>query len=52
LLTKYALNVRDTVKKVFLVHGEEKPAMMLTEKLQEKRMREVYYPELHSSVEL
>jgi metallo-beta-lactamase family protein len=52
LLTKYAVNVRDTVKKVFLVHGEEKPAMMLTEKLQEKRMREVYYPELHSSVEL
>jgi hypothetical protein len=26
--------------------------MMLTEKLQEKKMREVYYPELHSSVEL
>ena len=52
LLTSYALNVRDTVRKVFLVHGEEKPAMMLTEKLQEKRMREVYYPELHSSVEL
>jgi metallo-beta-lactamase family protein len=52
LLTKYALNVRETAKKVFLVHGEEKPAMILTEKLQEKRMREVYYPELHSSVEL
>jgi metallo-beta-lactamase family protein len=52
LLTKYALNVRGSVKKVFLVHGEEKPAMMLTEKLQDKRMREVYYPELHSSVEL
>jgi metallo-beta-lactamase family protein len=52
LLTKYAVNVKGTVRKVFLVHGEEKPAMILTEKLREKRMQEVYYPDLHSSVEL
>lgn len=52
LLTKYAVNVRDTVKKVFLVHGEETPAAMLTEKLRENRMQEVYYPELHSATEL
>ena len=52
LLTKYAVNVRDTVKKVFLVHGEEKPATMLTEKLRVSSLREVYYPELHSSVEI
>lgn len=52
LLVKYAETVKDTVKKVFLVHGEEKPAMILTEKLKEKGMREVYYPELHSSVEI
>lgn len=52
LLTKYALNVRETVKKIFLVHGEETPAAALTQKLLEKDMREVYYPELHSNVEL
>src|SRR5215213_6865499 len=52
LLTKYAVNVKETVKKVFLVHGEAKPAAMLTQKLLERNMREVYYPELHSATEL
>ncbi len=52
LLIKYATNVKSTVKKVFLVHGEEKPAGILTDKLKEQNMNEVYYPELHSSVEL
>ena len=52
LLTDYAVNVRNTVKKVFLVHGEEKPAAALTEKLAGKDMREVYYPAPHSSAEL
>jgi metallo-beta-lactamase family protein len=51
LLTKYAVNVKDTVRKVFLVHGEEMPAMALSQKLAERDMREVYYPELHSSTE-
>jgi metallo-beta-lactamase family protein len=52
LLTKYAVNVKDTVKKVFLVHGEEMPAMALSQKLRERNMREVYYPELHASEEI
>jgi metallo-beta-lactamase family protein len=52
LLVKYATGVKKTAKKVFLVHGEEKPAMILTEKLKEQDMHEVYYPELHSSVEI
>ena len=52
LLVNYATSVKKTAKKVFLVHGEEKSAGALTEKLTEKKMREVYYPELHSSVEL
>ncbi|MEP7137889.1 MAG: MBL fold metallo-hydrolase [Chloroflexota bacterium] len=52
LLVKYAVNVKDSVKKIFLVHGEEKQAGILTEKLQEKNLREIYYPELHSSVEI
>jgi hypothetical protein len=40
------------VKKVFLVHGEEMPAMALSQKLLERNMREVYYPELHASEEI
>src|SRR5512138_736991 len=52
LLTKYALNTSGSVKKVFLVHGEEMPAAALMAKLAQRNMREVYYPELHSTVEL
>lgn len=52
LLTEYAAAVKQTVKKVFLVHGEERPAAALTERLKERSMHEVYYPELHSSVEI
>ena len=52
LLVDYATSVKDTVKKVFLVHGEERSATALTEKLNEKGMQEVYYPELHSSMEI
>jgi metallo-beta-lactamase family protein len=52
LLTRYAVNTRDTVKKIFLVHGEAVPAAALTEKLKYQNMKEVYYPTLHSSVEL
>jgi len=52
LLVEYALAVKDQVKKVFLVHGEEKPAMILKDKLAERGLTEVYYPQLHSSVEI
>jgi metallo-beta-lactamase family protein len=52
LLTKYALNVKDTARKVFLVHGEEMPATALTQKLFDRNMREIYYPALHSTAEL
>jgi Cft2 family RNA processing exonuclease len=49
---RYADNVRNTVKKVFLVHGEAIPAAALTEKLKYQNIKEVYYPALHSSVEI
>lgn len=52
LLTRYAVNTKPTVKKIFLVHGEAVPAAALSEKLKDLQMREVYYPELHSSVEI
>ena len=42
LLIKYAINVKETVKKIFLVHGEEKQAGILTDKLKEQNLREVY----------
>lgn len=49
LLTRYAVGVKQTVKKVFLVHGEAKPAAVLTSRLKEQGIGEVYYPELHSN---
>jgi metallo-beta-lactamase family protein len=52
LLVKYATSVKDTVKQVFLVHGEEKQATTLKGLLNDQKMDRVYYPELHSSVEL
>lgn len=52
LLVDYARSTKKTVKKVFLVHGETRQATALMEKLTEKKIREVYYPELHSSVEI
>jgi metallo-beta-lactamase family protein len=52
LLTEYALGVKESVQKVFLVHGEEKAAMALKEKLAEGGLSSVYYPELHSSIEI
>ncbi len=52
LLINYASAVKNVVQKVFLVHGEQRPATALTEKLMERNMHDVYYPELHSSVEL
>jgi metallo-beta-lactamase family protein len=52
LLVEYALAVKKQVKKVFLVHGEVLPAMALKGKLAEHGMTQVYYPELHSTVEI
>jgi metallo-beta-lactamase family protein len=52
LLVEYALAVKKQVKKVFLVHGEELPAIVLKGKLAERWLPQVYYPELHSSVEI
>jgi hypothetical protein len=50
LLIRYATAVKSQVKKIFLVHGESKPAATLMGKLTEAGLREIYYPELHSSV--
>jgi metallo-beta-lactamase family protein len=44
MLVKYALAVKKTVKKIVLVHGEEKAARPLREKLEEVGLRQVEYP--------
>jgi len=52
LLVEYAAGVRQSAKSIFLVHGEEKGALPLMEKLKESRVKHVHYPAMHSSVEL
>ncbi len=52
LLIEYALASKDTLKGVFLVHGEEGPALTLMEKLKQAGLQDVHYPELGESVEI
>ena len=52
LLVKYAMGVKDSVKQTFLVHGEEKQAMTLKGILNEQKLNNVQYPNLHDSVDL
>lgn len=51
-LLEYALATKASVKDIFLVHGEERAASSLMEKMAEAGFKQVYYPELHSSVEI
>lgn len=47
-LAEYATAVKGCVKRIFLVHGEEKPATSLMELLSSLGMDQVEYPELGS----
>ncbi len=51
-LIEYALASKDTLKGVFLVHGEEGPALVLMEKLKQAGLSDVHYPELGESVDI
>ncbi len=51
-LLDYANATRDTLKKVFLVHGEPRGAEPLLEKLQEQGILDVVYPEPGAKFEL
>jgi len=51
-LIKYATTLKGKARKLFLVHGEQESADALTARLHEQGMSEVYYPELHSYVDL
>jgi metallo-beta-lactamase family protein len=52
LLTEYAMAANGNLRRVFLVHGEEKQALTLKSVLQNKGVRQVEYPAMHTSVEL
>jgi metallo-beta-lactamase family protein len=51
-LIEYALRVKGRVKQVFLVHGEQAPAAILSEKLVEAGMDKPAYPAWKESVEI
>jgi metallo-beta-lactamase family protein len=51
-LMEYALNVKDSVKGVFLVHGEERAATALKEGLQEAGLQNIHYPDRGDRVEI
>ncbi|MEN8240788.1 MAG: MBL fold metallo-hydrolase [Chloroflexota bacterium] len=44
LLVEYALNLKGRVQDVFFVHGEERGALPLMEKLREQGMENLHYP--------
>jgi metallo-beta-lactamase family protein len=50
-LIEYALASRDTLKKIFLVHGEARGAEPLMEKLRSKGISDIYFPEEHTILE-
>ena len=52
VLVEYAAGVKDSARSIFLVHGEDKGALPLMEKLKENQIKHVHYPAMHTSVEL
>lgn len=51
-LMDYALASRDTLRRIFLVHGEEKSAQALMDQLAARGFKDVFYPEWGQTVEL
>ena len=52
LLVEYARSVQERVKKIFLVHGEQRGADPLMEKLNENGISDVYFPKPHTWEEI
>ncbi|MDI6770737.1 MAG: MBL fold metallo-hydrolase [Anaerolineales bacterium] len=52
LLIDYAMCVKDQARQVFLVHGEERAATALMERLAELGLKQAVYPDWHASVEI
>jgi metallo-beta-lactamase family protein len=51
-LLEYALASQDHLQRIFLVHGEPKPAQALSEKLADAGFTQVHYPEMGEQVEI
>ena len=51
-LLEYAQAVNGRAKQIFLVHGEERPAEILREKMHAAGLEKVYYPYLRQSMEI
>lgn len=51
-LLEYALAAKDSVKKIFLVHGEPKSAQALRQKMSEAGLERTMFPEPHTVVEI
>jgi metallo-beta-lactamase family protein len=51
-LLEYAQASAATLRGVFLVHGEKKPALALKEKLEQAGIKDVHYPAMGERVEL
>ena len=52
LLTEYALGVKNSVQKVFLVHGEPRGALPLKEKMETQGMKNIFYPKMNEFAEI
>lgn len=52
LLVEYALRLKGQARNVFLVHGEQKSAQKLMDKLDKNNMQRVFYPESRASMEI
>jgi metallo-beta-lactamase family protein len=52
LLIDYAMSVKDQARQVFLVHGEERAAAALRERLGERGLKQTVYPDWRESVEI
>ena len=52
LLLEYALATRESLKRTFLVHGEERGAEPMMEKMSAAGLRRVMFPNLHQKVEI
>jgi len=52
LLIDYAMAVKDSARQVFLVHGEERAAAALRERLGARGLTQTVYPDWHASVEI
>jgi metallo-beta-lactamase family protein len=52
MLVEYAQATQETLKEIYLIHGEHKAAHALQDRLRQAGIQPVYFPELRSEVEI